>query len=272
VSVSDSSAHHVAIVTGANHGIGAAIARRLAASRISVLLTHLRIEDVPDEGVPEAYRMSRGAGAESVAAAIEEAGGSAVSIEADLVDEQAPRRLFDEAERHLGPVDILVNNASGWVPDTFKGLDQDSLGRGIQAVSASTFDRVVSVDARGAALMIAEFASRHRDRSGTWGRIVGLSSGGPDGFPEEVSYGAAKAALENLTMSAAWELADIGITANVVHPPVTDTGWVTPAVREAVERSTSLFHIASPDQVAGIVAFLCSEEAALVTGNVIRLR
>lgn len=62
----------------------------------------------------------------------------------------------------------------------------------------------------------------------TSGRIVGMSSGGPDAFPEEVSYGAAKAALENYTMSAAYELADLGITANIVHPPVTDTGWITP--------------------------------------------
>jgi 3-oxoacyl-[acyl-carrier protein] reductase len=77
--------------------------------------------------------------------------------------------------------------------------------------------------------MIAEFARRHREGGGTWGRIVGMSSGGPDGFPREVSYGAAKAALENLTMSAAYELADVGITANIVHPPVTDTGWITPA-------------------------------------------
>ena len=128
------------------------------------------------------------------------------------------------------------------------------------------------MDARGSALMIAEFARRHRERAATWGRIVGLSSGGPDGFPEEVSYGAAKAALENLTMSAAYELADGGIMANIVHPPVTDTGWITPAVAEAVERAEDMFHLASPDDVAQVVGFLCSDAAGLVTANVIRLR
>ena len=78
-----------------------------------------------------------------------------------------------------------------------------------------------------AALLIAEFARRHIARGADWGRIIGLTSGGGLGFPEEVSYGAAKAAQVNYTMSAALELAPYGITANMVHPPVTDTGWVT---------------------------------------------
>ena len=73
-------------------------------------------------------------------------------------------------------------------------------------------------------------------------------------------------------MSAAFELADRGITANIVHPPVTDTGWITPSVAEAVERAEDLFHIASPDEVAQVVCFLCSDAAGLITANVIRLR
>ena len=77
------------------------------------------------------------------------------------------------------------------------------------------------------------------------GRIVGLTSGGPAGFPEEVSYGAAKAALENYTMSAAAELAPFGITANIVHPPVTDTGWVTDDVRAFVAASRDHHHVAA---------------------------
>ena len=71
---------------------------------------------------------------------------------------------------------------------------------------------------------------RHRERAASWGRIIGLTSGGELGFPEEVSYGAAKAAQTNYTMSAASELAELGITANMVHPPITDTGWVTDEV------------------------------------------
>jgi 3-oxoacyl-[acyl-carrier protein] reductase len=123
-----------------------------------------------------------------------------------------------------------------------------------------------------AALMISEFARRHIARGATWGRIIGLTSGGDLGFPEEVSYGAAKAAQTNYTMSAALELAQFGITANMVHPPVTDTGWVTGAVRNAVAASPSHVHIASPEQVAEVIAYLASDAASLITPNVITLR
>jgi 3-oxoacyl-[acyl-carrier protein] reductase len=139
-------------------------------------------------------------------------------------------------------------------------------------VSPATFDQQFAVDARGAALLIAEFARRLVARRGDWGRIVGLTSGGPSGFPSEVSYGAAKAALENYTMSAATELAPHGVTANVVHPPVTDTGWVTDAVRRFVEHSPDHVRVATPDEVATVIAWLVSDAAALVTGNVLRLR
>jgi 3-oxoacyl-[acyl-carrier protein] reductase len=105
-----------------------------------------------------------------------------------------------------------------------------------------------------------------------WGRIIGLTSAGELGFPEEVSYGAAKAAQTNYTMSAAGELAPFGVTANMVHPPVTDTGWVTDAIRQAVAASTSLFHIASPAEVAEVIAYLASDAAALISANVITLR
>jgi 3-oxoacyl-[acyl-carrier protein] reductase len=263
---------HVAIVTGANHGIGAAIARTLAASGASVLLAYLRLEDGPLQGMPAAYREARAAPPDEVLTAIKVLGGTAVAVEADLAEESTPGRLFDAAEEQLGAIDILINNASGWVADTFKDVEMDRLHRSLRPLTAASLDQVYSVDARGSALMIAEFAKRHRGRRATWGRIVGLTSGGPDGFPEEVSYGAAKAALENLTMSAAYELAELGITANIVHPPVTDTGWITPDVEESVSSSGGQFHIATPEEVAEVVGFLCSDAASLITANVIRLR
>ena len=101
---------------------------------------------------------------------------------------------------------------------------------------------------------------------------MSLTSGGPMGFPGEVTYGAAKAALENYTMSAALELASVGITANIVYPPVTDTGWITDKVRRYVESRQDLVPIAQPDDVARVVAYLVSDEAWLITGNVIHLR
>lgn len=262
----------MALVTGANHGIGAATASVLAACGAGVLITYLRLSDAPDSGIPDAYRQNRSADAQQVLAAIHASGGQAEAVEVDLSDPATPKRLFDIAEARLGPVDILVNNASGWVADTFTARSSDGIGRTLAQVSAETFERQFSVDARAAALLIAEFAARHAQRKVRWGRIIGLTSGSPQGFPGEVSYGAAKAALENYTMSAAWELADLGITANVIHPPITDTGWVTDELRRQVQEGSGSMHIAQPEQVARVIAYLASDEARLITGNIIRLR
>jgi 3-oxoacyl-[acyl-carrier protein] reductase len=263
---------HVAIVTGANHGIGAATARALAAQGCAVLCAYRTLRDEIDPAIPEAYRHNRARTAAHVVAAIEAAGGRAASVEADLADAGTPARLFDAAEQRLGPVDILVNNATGWVQDSFVPDRGDPHGRVLQDVSEATWAQQFRVDTLAPALLIAEFARRHMARGATWGRIVGLASGGELGFPSEVSYGAAKAAQTNYTMSAAVELAGHGVTANMVHPPVTDTGWVTDQVREFVAGSGTHFHVADPGEVAAVIAFLASDAAALVTGNVIVLR
>ena len=263
---------HTAIVTGANHGIGAATARALAGRGCAVLCTFLRTEDPVDPGIPQKYRELRAQDAASVLDEIRAVGARGIAVEADLSDPAAPAALFDAAEDQLGPVDILINNATGWLADTFSPLAADRHGRSLQPVSAATWEQQFRVDAMAAALMIGEFARRHNARGADWGRIIGLTSGDVLGFPEEVSYGAAKAAQTNYTMSAALELAPFGITANMVYPPVTDTGWVTDAVRAEVAARRELIHVATPAEVASVIAYLVSDEASLITGNVIRLR
>ncbi|MGW4734934.1 SDR family NAD(P)-dependent oxidoreductase [Streptomyces shenzhenensis] len=239
--------NHVAVVTGANHGIGAAVARALAARGVGVLCTYLREYD---EEATDSYRRARSATGEEVVEEIREAGGQAEALEADLSDPAAPAAVFDAAEQRLGAVDILINNASGWIQDSFVPRPADRFGRPLRSVTAETWSQQFAVDAMAPALLIGELARRHRDRGATWGRIVGLTSGGDLGFPGEVSYGAVKAAQANYTLSAAAELADLGVTANVVHPPVTDTGWVTDEVRQFVASSTTHFHVAAPADVA----------------------
>ena len=162
------------------------------------------------------------------------AGGRAAGWAADLADPATPAALFDRAEAALGPVEILVNNADAWAGDTFLPDATDRLGRRLEPVSAAGHDHAFAVNSRATALLIAEFARRHVARGATWGRIVGLTTGGAPGFPEEVSYGASKNALESYTVAAAGELGRFGVTANVLCPPATDTGWVTPDLAAAL--------------------------------------
>src|SRR5262249_20719916 len=168
-------AGHTAIVTGANHGIGAAAAEALARRGCAVLCTFLRVEDPADPGTPQAYRDHRMSGAEPVAARIRAGGGRAVAVEADLSDPAAPAALVDAAEAGLGPVDSLVTNAPGWLADTFAPAGSDRLGRSLRPVTAETWRQQFTVDSMAAALLIAEFARRHIARGAGWGRIVGLT-------------------------------------------------------------------------------------------------
>ena len=166
-----------ALVTGANHGIGAATAVALARRGCAILCTYLRLQDEVNPGTPQAYRDHRARTADAVVAQIEATGSRAVAIEADLSDPATPAALFDAAEKRLGPVSVLVNNATGWLADTFKPGATDRLGRFLQPVSAQTWQRQFSVNAMATALLIGEFARRHVARGATWGRIIGLTSG-----------------------------------------------------------------------------------------------
>lgn len=262
----------VALVTGANHGIGAAIARALATRGADVLITYLRTSADADADQLPAYRAQRGQGGDATVAEVTALGRRCVAIEADLsVDGIAPR-LFDDAEAELGPVSVLVHNASGWRKDSFADGGLDAFGRPNHQVTPASIDAQLLIDARAGALLMAEYIARHRARGADWGRIVTMTSGEGKAFPGEVSYGAAKAALISYTLSAASEMAADGVSANVIHPPVTDTGWITDEVRAFVAGDHDLHHIATPDEVAATIAWLCADANHLVTGNIIRLR
>ncbi len=260
----------LAVVTGANHGIGAATAEQLARMGADVLVTYFRLPAQNAGAAPTAYATCRAQDAAAVVRSIEQLRRRCLTMEIDLTDPGSPRQLFDAAERHLGTVSILINNASAWRQDTFAAKTEDPFNRQMSPVSADTFDAQFLVDARAGALLIAELARRLRQRRAGWGRIIALASGSSSGFPNEVSYGAAKAALANYVMSAATELAPDGITANVVYPPVTDTGWVDDEVRHHVGRQGS--RVAQPGEVAEVIGWLCTDAARLITGNSIRLR
>ncbi len=266
----------VALVTGANHGIGLATAVALAERGLDVVATYLRgtnsrsVDGSADRS--DEYQRARDRDGTAVSSAVEANGARCLTIEADLTDPAIPARLFDEAEDRLGPVQVLVHNASGWRPDSFAGAESDRIGRAQRPVTVETIDAQLSVDARAGALLMSELITRHRARAADWGRIVTLTSGDGGAFPGEASYGAAKAALVSYTLTAAAEMAADGVTANVVHPPVTDTGWITDEVRAFVATDHAHHHIAEPSEVADVIAWLCTEAGRTVTGNVIRLR
>ena len=156
---------------------------------------------------PPRYNENRMISGEVVVTSIRDSGGLAVAIDAELLDAQSAHILFDFAEESLGPVDILVNNAWGWLRgDSFVAGRVDDAGRTSTEVNGDLIDRTFGVDARAGALLIAEFAHRYLARGATWGRIVALTSGGRDGFPGEVTYGAAEAALESYYAEAATAL------------------------------------------------------------------
>ncbi|MGB5759713.1 MAG: SDR family oxidoreductase [Acidimicrobiales bacterium] len=259
----------VALVTGANHGIGAATATALAALGADVAITYLRTGD-PNRS--DHYNTARAADGSRTRESVEACNRRALTVEADLSDAEVPKRLFDQIESDLGPVSVLVHNASGWRKDSFAPRRLDAVGRTSHMVDRDSIDSQLHVDARAGALLLAEFINRHRARRKTWGRIVTLTSGEGRQFPGEVSYGAGKAALISYTLSAAAEMAGDGVTANVVYPPVTDTGWITQEVRDFVANDFDHHHIAEPAEVADVIAWLCSDAGRIVTGNIIRLR
>lgn len=264
-----------AIVTGGNHGIGAATAAALAAQGCAVLIQYLCLMPV-DDGAGEAYHAARSKSADGVMDAIRASGGRAASLECDLAQPSAVAALFDAAERAFGRVDVLVNNAAHWRADSLTPGGASAAGPAewpprAPELTAENLDAHLAVNARAAALAMVEFARRMRARGGTWGRIVNVSTDGAACFPEEVSYGASKAALESLSRSAAMELGKYGITVNIVSPGGTQTGWIVPELEERVSQGNALGRVGQPEDIADVIVFLASDQARWVTGQLIRV-
>jgi 3-oxoacyl-[acyl-carrier protein] reductase len=278
----------VVIVTGANNplGIGAATARAFAAQGAAVFISYLRAASGPSGKRTAEAREANAPGtafylaqqlksADDVVRAIREHGGRAEAFEADLANPDVIPRLFDRAEKTFGPVDVLINNAAYYDPDTFTPQGQlasDSHSAGefpMTTITPEKHDRHFAVNSRAVALMMAEYARRHVERGCRWGRIINVSTDGASGFATEVSYGASKHAMESYSRAAAKELGRYGITVNVVSLGPIQTGWISNEMEKRISSGTPLGRVGQPEDVADAILFLASEQARWITGQLI---
>jgi 3-oxoacyl-[acyl-carrier protein] reductase len=258
----------VALITGANnpYGIGAAIARAFSSEKAKVAITFF-MEPTDPYGVSlekarqaksfsEAFgRYQNTQNADSVLEEIRDAGGTAEAVEFDQTDPSAIPGLFDTAEKALGPIDILVNNAAHCMyPDNVMDTSQQKI------------DNHFAVNTRGLVLMMQEFGKRRIAAGIKWGRIINIST---DSYMHigNAAYGASKHAMESYSRDAAHELGPHGITVNIVSPGAVQTGYYEDDLVKKLKQTYPLRRIGKPEDIANAVIFFASDQASWITGQ-----
>lgn len=237
---------HAAFVTGSARGLGRAIAERLAAEGAAVAVADI---DLP--------------AAEDAAAALRsEQGARALAVHVDVRDPQAVAQGMERAAAELGVLDILVNNA---------GVVRD---KRLEEMSDEDWDLVLDVDLRG--YFVCARAALPHLRKGGWGRIVNISSRAYLGNPGQANYSAAKAGVVGMTRALSMELARDGITVNAVAPGAIDTALLRshPRAQDIIDRAIRMQpvkRLGTPEDIAAAVAFLASDDAAFVSGDVLHV-
>jgi len=237
-----------AIVTGAARGIGAGVARRLAADGFAVAV--LDLDETACKPVVEE---------------IERTGGRALAVGADVADERAAADAVTKVTEELGAPTVLVNNA---------GIIRDNL---LFKMTTDDWDAVMGVHLRGAFLM-SRAVQKHMTEAG-WGRIVNLSSTSALGNRGQANYAAAKAGLQGFTKTLALELGRFGVTANAIAPGFIETEMTAATAQrmgvafEDFKAGTAaqipVARTGTPDDIAHAVSFFASEGAGFVSGQVL---
>jgi len=240
--MTDTPDQRVAIVTGASRGIGAAIARAIAADGRHVVCVARSADKL-----------------EALAGTIRDAGGAATAMTCDLSDQGRVEGLIESVADEFGRLDILVNNA---------GITRDNL---LLRMSDDEFDDVIATNLRS--VFVACRAAARPMMKGKFGRIINISSvAGLVGNPGQVNYAAAKSGLLGMTKSIGKEMAAKNITANVVAPGFIETDMTASLpdkVKEGARMVTPLRRFGQSEEVAAAVAFLASDAAGYITGQVL---
>jgi len=235
----------IALITGASspRDIGTAICRQLASQGSNIFFTHWNSDqDWIIEFQQEIVNM----------------GVLCECLKIDLSNANSASQILDTVEGKLGLPSILINNAAHSKNDGFSMLD------------AKTLDEHYAVNMRSTFLLSVEFARRFEKSGLDTGRIINLTSGqdlGP--MPGELAYAATKGAISAFTRSLSQELAPLGITVNAVNPGPTDSTWMNEQIRQYLLPKFPMGRIGKPEDVARVIAFLASDEAKWITGQII---
>ncbi len=248
----------VALVTGAGRigNIGTATACALAEAGWDIAMSHWRPYDRLMEKTFLETRRTWGCSPEDLRKAVrsvEGRGAGCIAIEADLSQPETPEWLFDSVEQALGPVTALVMSHC-------HSVDSD-----IPGTTVESFDYHFAVNARAVWLLVREFGLRFKGTPGS-GRIIGITS---DHTAWNLPYGASKGAMERIVIASAYEFRNMGIRANVINPGATDTGWMNDSLMKKVAEVTLGGRVGLPEDCAGLVRFLCSEDGGWVNGQIL---